>query len=765
MRRLFACLAATCCLFSLSNATALAGTPANTPAIASTWSIQSTPVAAGRAEPNVAVADTSCVSATECVAVGSSIDDVHVNAVGNLFESSTPPQFPLSAIWNGTSWLAPVAVPTPAGTQTANLTNVSCSSTTSCLALGQYTTFAGTTGTVVDSWNGTSWSIQASPPAAATWSSLSCGAPTLCIAVGYTGSLGAGTTVQATAIWNGSTWTSQPGVTPVGATVTQLVSVSCTTATACTAVGSYFIPDSGSSGDTLAEFWNGSTWALQTVPMPANVTSLQINSVSCASPTACMMVGTAFDLGADGPVVETWDGSSWTLGTAPTGGRNGPSMLDVSCSSLTACTAVGFTKTNTFKLLDWNGTAWSADHTIPLDHGSGFGASTGPVVSCGSATTCMAVEPLHLYGTGSFVEVRASGVWSQHDAPAPPRRPASYFTGVSCPSSTQCMAVGYYAANGGESTLAEQWNGSSWTILPTPNIAGTQIDYLLSISCADVTHCVAVGYSIVSLGGILSPEPIIENWDGTSWSIAPNPSPPATGLLSVSCASATTCVAVGEESELAVIFGWNGTAWSIETGAPLSLDRVSSSTLNSVSCATATSCEAVGSAVASSKNADRGLIEAWNGSTWTRQTGPGGQVKFTGISCPSVSACTAVGSQGTGDPAVASWNGSTWSAQRTPTPDDVIGRSFLNVSCASATSCVLGGSVITRNGDPGNLAEIWNGTSWTINRPLNPTILSANSITGISCSTSTQCVGVGTSISTNANSPASASTFAELYTG
>jgi hypothetical protein len=63
-----------------------------------------------------------------------------------------------------------------------------------------------------------------------------------------------------------------------------LIAVSCTSATACTAVG---------SGNTrvLVERWNGETWSVQPTPKPAGSSDSVLMGVSCTSATACTAVG------------------------------------------------------------------------------------------------------------------------------------------------------------------------------------------------------------------------------------------------------------------------------------------------------------------------------------------------------------------------------------------------------------------------------------------------------------------------------------------
>jgi hypothetical protein len=64
-------------------------------------------------------------------------------------------------------------------------------------------------------------------------------------------------------------------------------------------------------------------------------------------------------------------------------------------------------------------------------------------------------------------------------------------------------------------TVAEQWNGTTWTVLTTPSPA--TFSALLSVSCPSAAHCVAVGVSSPTATGALSP--VAEVWDGTAWTV------------------------------------------------------------------------------------------------------------------------------------------------------------------------------------------------------------------------------------------------------
>jgi hypothetical protein len=119
------------------------------------------------------------------------------------------------------------------------------------------------------------------------------------------------------------------------------------------------------------------------------------------------------------------------------------------------------------------------------------------------------------------------------------------FQGISCPSASACTAVGYYQGRRAVGkTLIESWNGTAWSIVPSPSKPSHNI--LQDVSCSSASACTAVGYSY---GPHSEPKTLIESWNGTSWSIVPSPSPgPRLGqdyLDSVSCPSASFCTAVG----------------------------------------------------------------------------------------------------------------------------------------------------------------------------------------------------------------------------
>jgi hypothetical protein len=237
-------------------------------------------------------------------------------------------------------------------------------------------------------------------------------------------------------------------------------------------------------------------------------------------------------------LIESWNGSTWAIVPSPNqaAGRLGVNYLDgVSCVSASACTAVGFYWTNSRRvpktlIESWNGTAW----TIVPSPSPGTGSNYLSSVSCTSATACTAVGN----GTGTLIESWNGSTWSVVPSPTPPG--GAVLFSVSCPSVTACTAVGHAGQ-----TFAESWNGSTWSIVPTPNVGGAT-NVLDGVFCTSATACTAVGDS----QGTGSPaRTLVESWDGTAWTIVPSPNAGGArrnnGLGSVSCPTAATCTAVG----------------------------------------------------------------------------------------------------------------------------------------------------------------------------------------------------------------------------
>src|SRR5215471_9172995 len=109
----------------------------------------------------------------------------------------------------------------------------------------------------------------------------------------------------------GSGWSKVPSPNPVAPTG-QLFWVSCPGVSTCMAVGTYV--DRSGTGVSLAERWDGARWSQLPMPNPPGAAVSTPLGVSCTSPSACIAVGAYLDSsGTNHVLAERWDGTTWSL--------------------------------------------------------------------------------------------------------------------------------------------------------------------------------------------------------------------------------------------------------------------------------------------------------------------------------------------------------------------------------------------------------------------------------------------------------------------
>ena len=272
---------------------------------------------------------------------------------------------------------------------------------------------------------------------------------------------------------------------------------------------------------------------------------------------------------------------------------------------------------------------------LPSDAGTG---GTDPHVYiassvCPSPTGCYSVG-WYDDTTGApwgLIESQNGGTWTVTEAPEPQNagsgpnqalwigsESCGYIQpcrAISCPTATSCVAVGEYKDTAGYSLpVVETLSNGTWTAtegaLPSDAAVDTgstsDRSYLYSVACTSVTSCVAVGGYWTMTGDFKG---FIATLSGSSWSAVASPLPPgalASGsfLYGVSCASASSCVAVGRyvdagSRQAGLLDTLANGSWAASP-APQPADAGSDtdghqdSILFQVSCASATACRAVG---------------------------------------------------------------------------------------------------------------------------------------------------------------------------
>ena len=366
----------------------------------------------------------------------------------------------------------------------------------------------------------------------------------------------------------------------------------------------------------------------------------------------------------------------------------------------------------------------------------------------------------------AFTVASAGALVAQMAAPASASAAVttSILNDVSCTSPGNCMAVGYFQENGPGTvyfTLAEKWNGSTWTIVPSPSPQHPGGGALLTaVSCAGSIRCMAVGNTLfLNAHGSFVLRPLAESWNGTSWTVLPTAklAQPSAVLGGVSCVGPARCMAAGHagpvqaSDKFTLAEAWNGTAWRV---APTPPPQVPGGTaLGTVSCTSPASCMAVGYAgFSNGSGASVTLAESWNGTAWRRLATPtpGGNGALAGVSCTASPACTAVGDRAVNSPTLfmatlaERWNGARWAAQPTPNPGGASTAGFGAVSCTRPAACMAVGSSEDQVGEfETSVAEAWNGTRWTrLHTPVRGSF--ADELRGIACTSPANCMAVGT---------------------
>jgi hypothetical protein len=144
------------------------------------------------------------------------------------------------------------------------------------------------------------------------------------------------------------------------------------------------------------------------------------------------------------------------------------------------------------------------------------------------------------------------------------------------------------------------------------------------------------------------------------------------------------------------------------------------------------------------------LTVLWNGLSWASLANPAGDgTVLTSVSCSTPTFCVAVGySENPGISAAIAeiWNGTTWTLRPPPNPAEGTGgySSLEGVACTGPSTCQAVG-IYYDNGTYPSLIEVWSGSAWTI--VTSPNVPDAeNNLTSISCTSDSACMAVASRV-------------------
>ena len=460
---------------------------------------------------------------------------------------------------------------------------------------------------------------------------------------------------------------------------------SCPTVTTCWSVA---------GGDLLFSGDGGASWTPRTAELPTEVDAL--DALDCPTDTICFATGRLPD---SAPVVVALRPGGMTATPVPTTGR----LYAISCTSRSRCLATDGAAVVT------TGDAGATWRLVATPLPAGVFALT---CATGS-TTCWGVG---YYNGGPRIVRTANlgGAWMVQTAPA---TVTSLFA-IDCPSTSTCYAVGNHS--GSVAVAATTDGGATWAKKPV----GTTSGALRSVSCPTLDTCWAFGSQFSW------PLVFATSDAGASWASQALPTA-FVGWTAASCPTVTTCASVGR----------NGAAFHTTTGGspwlPVAVPA-SLGTVTELTCTTRTRCVGMTRDGALRPLA---LTTADGGRTWARHALPEGTGFVTDLDCSSPTTCHAwaivtVSNNGrtSGQSLWSTDGGQTWQLRR---GKDTLDLAEGWLSCPDPSTCLL--VAIGAGGVPAVRSSVDGGRNWTtVAAPVG-----SYSLRDVSCASATSCVMLG----------------------
>lgn len=313
-------------------------------------------------------------------------------------------------------------VPSPSlGAQANTLYSVAASTDEDVWAVGAgYDEGLTAYRTVIEHWNGVGWSIISSPNATNGYNLLNG------VAVAGSNDIWAvGQAAVAGNTYNTLIEHSAGGKAPVWSIVSSpnvagnsciLTAISVVAANDVWAVG-YSI-DSSFNNRSLTMHWNGATWSIVPSPSVGNDILYAVDAI--ASNDVWATVGTKVGYSSSHTLTLHWDGLNWTVVPSPNDSTTNNILYGVAAVSANDVWAVGAAGSLKTLALHWNGGSWSVFPSLSFNNASN-----------------------------------------------------EVLVGIAAASSGDIWTAGQFYQNSVQNTLTEHWNGSTWTLVASPNPASS----------------------------------------------------------------------------------------------------------------------------------------------------------------------------------------------------------------------------------------------------------------------------------------------------
>jgi hypothetical protein len=354
-----------------------------------------------------------------------------------------------------------------------------------------------------------------------------------------------------------SIWSVQTTVNPEATQVNNsfFTAVSASGPDEAWAVGTY--EDKNALEHPLAEHWNGTAWTRMSLPVPTGQQAT-LGGVDDLGPDNTWAVGLSTGSAGQLTLIEHWNGKTWSIVPSPspsTGVPGDSNTLDaIGGTGADNLWAAGWDTnedTDTLALLfeEWNGTTWTA---APSPTPGGSFQIANAITAISPDDVWAAGEDL-TDGSATLAAHWNGKKWSIVPTPnitGAGGHAQNRLTGVSAAGPNDVWASGY-AYNITDENFSEpyvlHWNGKSWVMSTVPNL-GTEGSSLRAIQVLSPKDIWAVGQEQKNNGSIFT---LTEQFNGSTWTISPSPDPGMQGKLfnnsldSIGSAGDGTLFAVG----------------------------------------------------------------------------------------------------------------------------------------------------------------------------------------------------------------------------
>lgn len=383
----------------------------------------------------------------------------------------------------------------------------------------------------------------------------------------------------------------------------------------------------GQFPDQISELRNGRAQSTIAVPLPSGATDSAfawLNDITCVSAMSCVAVGAyqSSQVAIAQPLVETYDGATWTPTVVSADPSADTSFDEVACN-VDRCLAVSSEGSPSFPelFLRTNGmwTRQAVTFPAPIDdftEGIG-GAACAPTGSC--YVSVQAIDESTSDFTTYFAYPSASG-YTAVRSPAPAGvDPAAVSAGpMSCGGAATCTVLGLYRTASSDLALfAETFRAGTLSATPIatpPSFAQSRGAPGAYIDCPAPAYCVAaVGYR---LAAGTAQNTLLARMQSGVWHTRVAPPPPNAGQVripaGVACVRVDVCTVAGSNiasagnASSAVVWTYSSGAWSVAVPQRAGGSVYTNSSLEDVACSGLV-CYASGAAQVSS-SADKPLV-------------------------------------------------------------------------------------------------------------------------------------------------------------